>query len=143
MRPSALWRRRPQQHAMLVILPSLCLCLLLAACGQWVGTTSTGTLTGDVEASPTCPVEHAGQPCPPAPVPNRAVQILDTNGNTAATATTDSGGHFSVVLAPGSYIVKVAIVSGQIGMRQNTPGNVNVSVGQTATITIMLDTGLR
>ena len=117
--------------------------LLLAACGQSASVAGQGTLTGDVEASPTCPVEQVGKPCPPAPVPNREVQILDASGTVAATTTTDIHGHFSLTIAPGAYVVKVAIVSGQIGMRQTTPGNVTVASGQTATITIVLDTGIR
>jgi hypothetical protein len=76
-------------------------------------------------------------------VPNREVQILTTSGTVAATTTTDSHGHFSLTIAPGAYVVQVAIVRGQIGMRQTTPGNVSVVSGQTTTITIMLDTGIR
>jgi hypothetical protein len=117
--------------------------LVLSACGQGGPGAAHGTLTGVVQASPTCPVEHASQPCPPAPVPNREVRILDANGAVAASTKTDIRGHFSLTIAPGAYVVEVAIVSGQIGMRQTTPGNVTVVSGQTATITIVLDTGLR
>ena len=118
--------------------------MLLAACGLSSGPgAGQGTLTGTVEASPTCPVEHSGQTCPPAPVPNRQVQILDANGKVAATTTTDAHGHFSVVMAPGNYVVKVAIVRGQIGVRQISPGNVTVTAGQKTTVTIEMDTGIR
>jgi hypothetical protein len=118
--------------------------VLLAACGQSASVAAAqGTLTGDVEASPTCPVEQVGKPCPPAPVPNREVQVLDASGKVAASTKTDVRGHFSLAIAAGEYVVKVAIVSGQIGMRQTTPGNVTITAGQTATITIVLDTGIR
>jgi Carboxypeptidase regulatory-like domain len=121
------------------------LAMLLAACGlsSSVPGAGQGTLTGDVQASPTCPVERAGQTCPPAPVPTRQVQILDANGKVAATTTTDAHGHFSVTMAPGSYVVKVAIVRGQVGVRQITPGKVTVTAGQTTTVTIEMDTGIR
>src|SRR5260221_8130722 len=35
----------------------------------------TGTIAGDVVAGPTCPVEQAENPCPPAVVKNREVDI--------------------------------------------------------------------
>ena len=84
------------------------------------GTSGTqGTLAGDVVAGPTCPVERAEDPCPPKAVPNREVEILGANNAVVATAMTDSKGHFSVALAPGSYTVSVPIQQGQIGMRQD------------------------
>lgn len=128
---------------------TILLVILLTACGQSSGgavqntQTIHGTLIGDVEASPTCAVDRTDQPCPPSPVSDRSVQILDASGNTAATTSTDSHGQFSVMLPPGKYVVTVAIVSGQIGMRQTTPGDVMVTSEQTARITIMLDTGIR
>jgi hypothetical protein len=117
--------------------------VLLSACGLSGGGAAQGTLTGTVEASPTCPVERVGQTCPPAPVPNRQVQILGASNTVVATTTTDAHGHFSISLAAGAYVVKVAIVQGQIGLRQISPGNVTIVAGQTTTITIMLDTGIR
>jgi hypothetical protein len=118
--------------------------VLLAACGLSSGPgAGQGTLTGDVQASPTCPVEHVGQTCPPAPVPNRQVQILDGSGSVVAKTTTDKTGHFSVYLAAGAYVVKVAIVQGQVGILQISPGNVTIVAGQTTTVTIEMDTGIR
>ena len=117
--------------------------LALAACTQIGPGGPQGTLVGDVVAGPTGPVEKAGNPCPPRPVPNRQVTIETSAGVIAATATTDAQGHFSVHLAPGHYVVRVAIIPGQVGLRQVTPGDVTIVAGQTATITIMLDTGIR
>ena len=56
---------------------------------------------------------------------------------------TDSKGHFSVALAPGSYTVSVPIRQGQIGMRQESDVKANVITGQVTTVKIMLDTGIR
>ncbi len=56
---------------------------------------------------------------------------------------TDSKGHFSVALAPGSYTVSVPIQQGQIGMRQESDVKANVITGQVTTVKIMLDTGIR
>jgi hypothetical protein len=119
--------------------------LLLAACAP----TSTGaggqqgTLTGNVIAGPTCPVQQAETPCPPAPVTNREVTIKTSDGTVAATAMTDAHGDFSVSLAAGSYQVQVAIIPGQIGVQQTTPGQVTIAAGQTTHVEIMLDTGIR
>ena len=93
---------------------------------------------GDVVAGPTCPVERAEDPCPPKAVPNREVEILGTNNAVVATAMTDSKGHFSVALAPGSYTVSVPIQQGQIGMRQVSDVKANVITGQITTVKIML-----
>ncbi len=60
-----------------------------------------GTLHGTVVAGPTCPVERAEDPCPPKPVPGRAVVIASPAGKVVATVTTDGQGHFQVLLAPG------------------------------------------
>jgi hypothetical protein len=102
-----------------------------------------GTLSGDVVAGPTCPVERAEDPCPPKAVPNREVAILGTNGAVVATAMTDSKGHFSVALAPGTYVVTVPIKQGLIGMRQMSDVKANVTAGQVTTVKVILDTGIR
>jgi hypothetical protein len=102
-----------------------------------------GTLAGDVVASPTCPVEQAENPCPPKPVADRQVMIEMPTGAVAAKATTDAQGHFTVTLAPGAYTVKVAIIPGLVGMRQDTPANVTIADGRTTSVTITLDTGIR
>jgi hypothetical protein len=108
------------------------------------GTPGTqGTLAGDVVAGPTCPVERAEDPCPPKAVPNREVQILGANNAIVATTMTDSKGHFSVAVAPGTYTVILPIKPGQIGMRQISDVKVSVVAGQIATVKIMLDTGIR
>jgi hypothetical protein len=108
------------------------------------GTSGTqGTLSGDVVAGPTCPVERAEDPCPPKAVPNREVEILGANGAVVATAMTDSKGHFSVALAPGTYVVTVPIKQGLIGMRQTSDVKASVTAGQVTTVKVMLDTGIR
>ena len=102
-----------------------------------------GTLTGDVVAGPTCPVERAEDPCPPKPVPNREVRVETTDGALVATTTTDGMGHFRVALAPGSYAVRVKIGPGMIGMRQMQIPQVRIGAGQTVNVLIELDTGIR
>ena len=102
-----------------------------------------GTLTGEVVAAPTCPVERAEDPCPPKPVPGRQVVIVAASGSVAATVTTDAQGHFQLALAPGSYTLAVPGELGTPGGRQIAPAHATVVAGQTAHVTIVLDTGIR
>src|SRR5262245_47254998 len=97
----------------------------LSACGESAGG-AQGTIIGDVVAGPMCPVEQADTPCPLQPVTNRQVTIATTSGATAATATTDGNGRFSVNVAPGTYVVHVLAGLGMLGLRQETPGDVTV-----------------
>jgi hypothetical protein len=118
--------------------------LLVAACGPSPAPAAhQGRLLGQVLAGPTCPVESVTHPCPPRPVPGRTVRIQTPGGALAATATTDARGDFAVSLAPGAYVVRVAIVPGQIGLRQVSPGTVTVVADRTVSVTILLDTGIR
>jgi hypothetical protein len=109
-----------------------------------VATTSAkGTLTGTVLAGPTCPVETVPSTCPPKPVTGRVVNILTESRQPVTTATTDARGEFSIALSPGTYLVEVTIVQGQVGMRQESPVRAVVVAGQTAHVEVMLDTGIR
>jgi hypothetical protein len=106
-------------------------------------TSRQGVLSGKVVAGPTCPVERAEDPCQPVPVAHREVRIQTPGGTVAATVTTDAQGRFSATLAPGAYVVRVAIVREQVGLRQPSPEQLTVRAGKTTSVTIMLDTGIR
>jgi Carboxypeptidase regulatory-like domain len=137
---------RTLRRTRLIVLATLMLVCVgtLGACGAMSRPAAAkGTLTGDVVAGPTCPVEQANNPCPPRPVTGRQVTIEDADGHAVTTTMTDGRGHFGVDLAPGAYTVQVAIVPGAVGLRQVTPGQVTVAAGQTAYIKIELDTGIR
>jgi hypothetical protein len=105
-------------------------------------TANQGTLNGNVLAGPTCPVATPDHPCPPKPVPGRQVAIVTPDGKTVATVTTDKNGHFSVMLAPGRYTVKVARASGPFPI-QRQPVFVTIVAGKTVSVQILLDTGIR
>jgi hypothetical protein len=102
-----------------------------------------GTISGDVVAGPTCPVESIENPCPPKPVPDRAVSIQTPAGAEVEHTVTDANGHFTVRVAAGAYVVRVATGPGKLGLEQTTPGDVTVRAGQTSLIQIELDTGIR
>jgi len=126
------------------ILLSLAACVPASSAGQGAGSESAnqGTLSGDVLAGPTCPVESAARPCPPRPVPDRQVMIQTPDGKTIATTTTDKNGHFTITLAPGNYLVQVAAVPGPY-LRQQKAVQVVIIAGKTASVKILLDTGIR
>ena len=134
-------------RVVLAIVVMVALAGMLAACG--VNTvndgsqSSRGTLTGDVVAGPTRPVATINDPEPTMVVPNREVSIDTTDGTLVTTTTTDAQGHFSVALAPGTYVVQVKIVAGMVGMRQKNTPQVTILAGQTVNVRIELDTGIR
>ncbi len=105
--------------------------------------TAQGTLHGTVVAGPTCPVERAEDPCPPKPVPGREVVITSPAGKVVATVTTDGQGHFQAVLAPGNYTVFVVGTAGALGSGRAGRVQATVHAGQTTSVTIALDTGIR
>ena len=94
---------------------------------------------GSVLAGPTCPVERAGQPCPPQPVAAE-VDGRDANGRTVASTHTDSAGHYRLALAPGSYIL-VAVTGTTFPRCPATP--VTVTPGPAVRQDVNCDTGIR
>ena len=136
--------RHPYLSVCLGMIVVLALASMLAACGVTTVTQqSQGTLTGDVVAGPTSPVQSSSTSDDTRPVPYRDVLIETPSGTLVTTVTTDSQGRFSVALAPGTYVVRVKIETGKIGMRQYTVPTVHIVAGQTAHVRIDLDTGIR
>lgn len=127
---------------------ALVMLLTLAACGVsgpsgGGSSAGQGTLVGDVSAGPTCPVQSTDHPCPPKPVANARVTIETPSGSAVvATATTDTQGHFSVSLPPGDYRVRVEPGNGGLP-RQDQPKDVIIRAGETTSVKIELDTGIR
>lgn len=100
-----------------------------------VGSGANGTIT----AGPTCPVERAGQPCPPQPV-QADIDARDGSGRTVASTHSDSAGRYALSLAPGSYTLVVVTSNGWPRCPQ-TP--VTVHPGQVTRADISCDTGIR
>lgn len=141
------WQRPRYLSMLLGMIVTLALVGTLAACGvQTVNDgsqQSQGTLTGDVVAGPISPVQSSSTSDNTKPVPDREVRIETVDGTLVTTTTTDAHGHFSVALAPGTYVVRVKIVSGTIGVRQSNTPKVDIAAGQTVHVRVELDTGIR
>jgi hypothetical protein len=60
---------------------------------------------GVVQASPGCPVQRAGHACPPRPLPGVLVQARSLPGGVIASTRTRAGGHYSLRLRPGDYVL--------------------------------------
>ena len=140
--------RRALPLPLAVMIVALLALFALAACGvsgpgSGGSGAGQGTLVGDVSAGPTCPVQSTDHPCPPKPVPNARVTIETPSGSAVvATATTDAQGHFSVSLTPGDYRVRIEPGNGSLP-RQDQPQSVTIRAGQTTSVKIELDTGIR
>lgn len=132
-----------------IILMTMICGLILAACAQRVGQASPpssqtlspqGALSGIVMAGPTCPgpatiPERPG--CADQPVRDLQLHISRSDG-WEITTTTDQQGRFTVTLPPGSYLV-----TARFGVRGLQSTSVKVIMGQTTTVQITLDTGMR
>ena len=100
---------------------------------------ATADLSGRVVAGPTCPVEVEGSPCPPAPVSSAIVELVN-GSDVVARARTGSDGTFRLSAAPGSYTVRAALTG---GYQSETSAPVTLRAGDEASVTLLLDTGIR
>ena len=116
--------------------------LLLAACGtdQTPGT-ELGTIRGRVLLAPTCPVEQVSRPCPPRPLSEVVVRVVDGNGKVLAAATSGDGGRFEIRVRPGSYLLTASIEEDPA--RSVTPTRVEVTAGTVAHANVLVDSGIR
>jgi hypothetical protein len=126
----------------------LLLMVLLAAglslSGCATATVSAGTLQGHVDIGPLTPVERPGQTVTVPPSVYATVQIMvyseDGSQFLQRVALSDSG-DYQVSLAPGTYRVDF----NRDGMRRSAdvPKQVTIETGQTVTLNISIDTGIR
>ncbi len=112
--------------------------LLLGACGA-PEPAATGGIVGRVLAGPTCPVETAGSPCPPAPWEG-TVRATATDGSTYETRS-DADGHYRLALPPGTYVVAAVTETG--GPPAAIPTEVTVEAGPPLALDLQVDTGIR
>jgi len=106
---------------------------------------ATGTLTGQVSIGPLTPVERADEP---APTPSAAVctarslRVAPAGGaGPSSTVPLAPDCTYSVVLAPGSYVVDLG--GAGIDSSPDLPQTVEIAAGQTERLDIRIDTGIR
>ena len=115
-------------------------------------TTSTTTLAGADSAvngtvlfSPVCPVERIPPDPQCAPRPGVAdIQLVRPNGTVAAQGRAGLDGQFSVVVAPGSYVVRATLPAPGPGTGcQVEPSQVTLVARAVALVAVRCDTGIR
>jgi hypothetical protein len=127
--------------------PVTLLILLVVGCLPATPTPSaaTGTIRVEVVAGPVCPVEQEPPDphCKPRPVAGARIFVQPGDGRDilVAEATADEGGMATIEIAPGGYIIVGGEVEGLMG--RPDPTTVTVSAGQTVSITLAYDTGIR
>lgn len=112
---------------------------------------STGRLEGVMTIGPICPVETVDNPCTPSTeeYASRKVAVYTADHTTLLSVLTpDSRGHFSAILPVGTYYVDmsagmVTIPKFGIGAISGVPVTITLKKGQTYTLTINIDTGIR
>jgi hypothetical protein len=118
------------------------LVLVTAGCGayRFPGSPSpgVGTVTGTVVAVPCFPVESAGiAQCAGRPV--GGLEIDFSNAGENAKTVTDSSGHYTAMLAAGTWpvhlVTKMRVISG--------PAQVTVPSASSVTANYVIDSGIR
>ncbi|MBA2774327.1 MAG: carboxypeptidase regulatory-like domain-containing protein [Nocardioidaceae bacterium] len=121
---------------------------LVVSCGTDVSTRPSGTtitryapgaVEGVVLASPACPVEQPHKPCPPAPLGHVTVKVM-LGGETVGAGKTDAHGRFRFACAPGRATV---VARDDDGHGAEVSRQVVVRTGETTTVTLPLDIGIR
>ncbi len=123
--------------------------LVLAACMPASASPTpgddAGTLEIEVLAGPVCPVEQdpPDPNCEPRAVDGARILVQPGDGRdiVVGEATTDAEGHATIELPPGDYIVVGVEVDGLMGLPG--PATVSVESGETVTVTLVYDTGIR
>lgn len=105
------------------------------------GATASSGIRGTVMVSPACPVEQAGNPCPPRPMRGATVIVTDAQGNRVMSVSTDARGRFRATVAPGRYVLTVE-ASGQPIARAR-PVEVRVPASGFVHASIAVDVGIR
>jgi hypothetical protein len=94
---------------------------------------------GIVSAGPTCPVERAGRPCPPA----RVVGVVELSDATSAVVTatrTDNAGRYSLAVRAGTYRL---VIKPARALLRCPAKSIVVTNGAPSRVDISCDTGIR
>ena len=122
---------------------------LLVSCGAPTGPSDvmqdgapgTGVLTGSVLRGPTTSVVVPGATSS-VPVAGAKVVVSTPGGGAIGSGSTGADGIYRVPLPSGTYVV--TLTSGASFLfTKDLPATVNVAEGQTTTLNVMLDSGVR
>lgn len=106
---------------------------------------ATGTLQGRVAIGPLQPVVRADEPTPVVPpevYAARQIVIYTADGQTQITRVPiGPDGTYQVALRAGSYVVDIN--RGGMDSSKDLPANVQIVAGQTTTLDVEIDTGIR
>ena len=130
------------------------LLVLLVLGSTWLGACQAGgaqigLLQGSVSIGPIWPVETPGQtqPVPPEVFSTRKILIYDASGNNLVHEVSiyqidqTANGYYAVQLETGTYTVDTNTMG--IGGAGNLPKQITISPGETVTLNIDIDTGIR
>lgn len=112
--------------------------VVVASCGDDGPSAPMFSVTGVVEASPTCPVERPGEVCPPAPVQGK-ISFTRFDDDVLAMVSSDAQGRFTVQLPAGTYAVGVD--TGQVF--PTCPPTDVVVTDRAVELRVECDTGIR
>ena len=119
--------------------------VITAAVAVCIGGTAVGDINhpvpgiwGFITASPTCPVDRAGHPCPPRRVV--ATVVAERHGHAVASAQSNSAGEYAMGLRPGTYVI---VVDTGAAFPRCPTKTVTVPNGQNVVVNITCDTGIR
>jgi Carboxypeptidase regulatory-like domain len=133
------------QH--LLVLSMACLNLSFFSCRQALGDGDStkqmsGILIGTMTKGPISPVIEPNVVYPPVPVEGVKVIITSLTDKRSASAITDKGGNFRIVLLPGTYQVTLGQLSGG-AFSKDVPATITIRAGLETRMAIHLDTGIR
>jgi hypothetical protein len=146
--PFFIWEVRMKKICIvLLVLLILAGGILFTSCSQ--PALPSGLLQGAVTIGPIWPVEQAGQspPVPPEVFSARKIMIYDNSGKNLIKEVNinqigqTANGYYAVLLEPGTYTVNTN--NAGIGGTNNLPKQINISAGETVTLDIDIDTGIR
>lgn len=111
---------------------------------KFIDTNGMGTLSGQVSIGPICPVEREGVVCTPSPeaYASREFIVLDSNQKEVTRFRADAMGSYSISILPGTYTV-VSAKTGMGYMSKDLPSTITIKSGQSTTLNIDIDTGIR
>ena len=116
-----------------------------AATGQIEQNAATGTLQGHVNIGPLQPVVRVDEPTPVVPpeaYAARQIVIYAADGQTEiARIQIGPDGNYDVALPPGTYVID--LTRSGIDTSKNLPAKVQIEAGQTKTLDVEIDTGIR